>query len=79
VAESVISQQVPPSRYNIKNRQRHIVTCKGLACRIMVGSGFDDWVYWHFFTTTFDYNRSRIELLNDVCLTNLCEKSLTVV
>jgi hypothetical protein len=37
-------------------------------------SGFDDWVYWHFFTITVDY----IELLlNDVYLTNLPEESLT--
>jgi hypothetical protein len=43
-----------------------------------MGSGFDDWVYWHFFTITVDYNSSHIELLlNDVCLTNLFEKSLT--
>jgi hypothetical protein len=35
-----------------------------------MGSGSDDWVYWHFFTITADYNSSHIELLNDVCLTN---------
>jgi hypothetical protein len=41
-------------------------------------SGFDDWVYWQFFTITFDYNSSHIELLlNDVCLTNLYEESGT--
>jgi hypothetical protein len=28
-----------------------------------MGSGFDDWVYWHFFTITVDYNCSYIELL----------------
>jgi hypothetical protein len=40
-------------------------------------SGFDDWVYWHFFTITVDYDSSDIELLlNDVCLTNLSEESL---
>jgi hypothetical protein len=43
-----------------------------------VGSGFDDRVYWRFFTITVDYNSSHIEpLLNDVCLTNLYEESLT--
>jgi hypothetical protein len=43
-----------------------------------VGSGFDDWVYWHFFTITFNYNSSHTELiLNDECLTNLSEESLT--
>jgi hypothetical protein len=37
-----------------------------------MGSGFDDWVYWHFITITIDYNGSNIELLlNDVCQTNL--------
>jgi hypothetical protein len=28
-----------------------------------MGSGFDDWVYWHFFKITVDYNNSLIELL----------------
>jgi hypothetical protein len=41
-------------------------------------SGFDDWVYWHLFTITIYYNSSHIELiLNDVCLTNFYEESLT--
>jgi hypothetical protein len=41
-----------------------------------MGSGFDDWVLWHFFTITVDYNSSDIEaLLNDVCLANLFEES----
>jgi hypothetical protein len=36
-----------------------------------MGSGFDDWVYWHFFTITVNYNSPQTELLlNDVCLTN---------
>jgi hypothetical protein len=39
-----------------------------------MGSGFDDWVYWHF----FDYNIRHIKLLlNDVCLTNLYDESRT--
>jgi hypothetical protein len=43
-----------------------------------MGSGFDDWVYLPFFTITVDYNSSHIELhLNDVCLTNPTEESLT--
>jgi hypothetical protein len=42
-----------------------------------MGSGFDDWIYWHFFTITVIYNSSHIALsLNDVCLTNLYEESL---
>jgi hypothetical protein len=37
-----------------------------------MGSRFDDWIYWLFFTITVDYNSSHIELLlNDFCLTNL--------
>jgi hypothetical protein len=40
-----------------------------------MGSGFADWVHWHFFTITADY----VELLlNDVCLTNLSVESPTV-
>jgi hypothetical protein len=42
-----------------------------------MGSGFDDWIYWHFFTITVNYNSSHTELLNDVCLTNPYEESLT--
>jgi hypothetical protein len=45
---------------------------------MIMGSGLDDWIYWHFFTITINYNRSHIELLlNDVCLANLYEESLT--
>jgi hypothetical protein len=43
-----------------------------------MGSGFGDCVYWHFFTITVNYYSSHIEfLLNDVCLANLSEESLT--
>jgi hypothetical protein len=37
-----------------------------------MGSGFDDWVYWYFFTIAVDYITAHtFELpLNDVCLTN---------
>jgi hypothetical protein len=41
-----------------------------------MGSGFDDWIYCHFFTITVNYNSSHIELLN-ICLKNLYEESLT--
>jgi hypothetical protein len=41
-----------------------------------MGSGLDDWTYWHFFTITVNYNRSHIELLLHDCLTNLYEESL---
>jgi hypothetical protein len=37
-----------------------------------MGSGFDDWIYWHFFTITVNYKSSHIQLLlNNVCLKNL--------
>jgi hypothetical protein len=50
----------------------NIATYSGFAWLITMGSGFDDWVYWHFFTITVDYNGSHTELLlNDVCLTIL--------
>jgi hypothetical protein len=43
-----------------------------------MGSRFDDWVYWHFFTVTVVYNNSHIEIhLNESCLANLSEESLT--
>jgi hypothetical protein len=55
----------------ILSKKVYIVTCKGLAWLIIMGSGFCDWVYWQFFTVTVNYNGSHIELLlNDVCLTN---------
>jgi hypothetical protein len=54
--------------------------CKWLELQIITGSRFDDWVYWHFFTITDDYNSSHIELLlNDVCLMDLSKESLAAV
>jgi hypothetical protein len=54
------------------------VTCKGFAWLIIMGSGFRVWVYWHFFTVTFEYNNSHIELLlSNVCLMNFYEESGT--
>jgi hypothetical protein len=32
---------------------------QGLAWLITVGSRFDGWIYWHFFTITINYNRSQ--------------------
>jgi hypothetical protein len=55
----------------------YIVTDNGLVWLIIMGYELDDWIYWHFFTITVNYNSSHIELLlNDVCLTNLSEESL---
>jgi hypothetical protein len=43
-----------------------------------MGSGFDDWIYWHFFTIAVNYNSWHIELLlNNGCLTNLYVESRT--
>jgi hypothetical protein len=30
--------------------------CPEIAWRIIMGSGLDDWIYWHFFTITIDSN-----------------------
>jgi hypothetical protein len=29
---------------------------KGLSWLVIVSSGFDDWIYWHFFTITINYD-----------------------
>jgi hypothetical protein len=44
-----------------------------------MGSGSHDWIYWHFFkiTVNYEYNSSHIELLNDDCLTILYEEFWT--
>jgi hypothetical protein len=34
----------------------YTVTYSGFAWRITMGSGFDDWIYWHFFTITINYS-----------------------
>jgi hypothetical protein len=61
-----------PHRKKMEIAYLYIFTYKGLAWLIIMGSGFDDWVYWHSFTITVVYNSSHIEvLLNDICLTNL--------
>jgi hypothetical protein len=31
----------------------------GVPWLIITGSGFDDWIYWHFFTITINYNSSN--------------------
>jgi hypothetical protein len=64
--------------HDLIHKDISIFTYKGFAWQIIVDSGFDEWVYWHFFTITVNYNSSHIELLlNDVCLTDLSEESLT--
>jgi hypothetical protein len=41
------------------------VTCEGVAWLILMGSGLDDWIYWHFFTITsrVNYNSSVSDCL----------------
>jgi hypothetical protein len=56
---------------SIRSMADHIVSCKGIAWLIIMGSGFYDWIFWHFFTITVDYNSAHTELLLNVCLTNL--------
>jgi hypothetical protein len=38
-----------------------------------MGSGFDGWIYWYFFTIAVDYITAHTFelLLNDACLANL--------
>jgi pyruvate formate-lyase activating enzyme-like uncharacterized protein len=36
-----------------------------------MGSEFDDWVYWHFFTIALNYNSLHIELLMNSLLDEL--------
>jgi hypothetical protein len=36
-----------------------IATYSGLVWLIIMGLGFDDWVYWHFFTITINYDSSQ--------------------
>jgi hypothetical protein len=31
----------------------------GVSWLITTSSGFDDWIYWHFFAITINYNSSR--------------------
>jgi hypothetical protein len=53
------------------------VTCKRLVWLIIMSSGSEDWVYWHSFIITVDYNSSHIELLlNAVWRTSM--KNLSV-
>jgi hypothetical protein len=45
-----------------------------------MGSGLDEWMYWLFFKIIVNYNSSHIELLlNDICLMNPYEESMTPV
>jgi hypothetical protein len=54
----------PPSSQVVKNAWGdtstclyvRIVTYKGLALLITIGSRFDDWIYWHLFTITDNHN-----------------------
>jgi hypothetical protein len=46
----------------------HIVTYTGLAWIIIMGSGFDDWVYWHFYTITLNYYSSQSILTAEASL-----------
>jgi hypothetical protein len=57
----------------------YIVTYTVLAWLIIMGSGLGDWIYWHFFTITVNYNSHTFNsfwMPHDSCLTNLYEESL---
>lgn len=57
---------------HLKNKNFHYwlystVTYSRLAWRIIMVFWFHDWIHWHFFAITVNYNSSHIELLfNDV-------------
>jgi hypothetical protein len=42
--------------------------CIHTILQIIMGSGFDDWVYWHFFTVTINYYSSHTILTVEVPL-----------
>jgi hypothetical protein len=48
----------------------------GVCVTNITGSGLDDWVYWHFFTITTNYNSSHIELVLNYELQLLSEECL---
>jgi hypothetical protein len=35
------------------------VTSDKTCCVWLLGSGLDDWIYWHFFTITINYDNSQ--------------------
>jgi hypothetical protein len=46
----------------------NFVMYKGLVWLIIMGSGFNDWVYWHFFTITINYYSSQSILTDEASL-----------
>jgi hypothetical protein len=44
---------------------------------MIMGSGFDDWIYRHFSTIRVIYNTSHIEL--ELLPNDVCDESLTAV
>jgi hypothetical protein len=58
------------------NYQLHIVMYWGLAWLIIMGSGFDDWVYWHFFTITVNGGGIRPSLQKSKSMIKLWSLSL---
>jgi hypothetical protein len=59
------STQVILQKATQRKNWNKIIYCHvwGFAWRIKIGSVFDDWIYWHFFTITTNYESSHIELL----------------
>jgi hypothetical protein len=43
----------------------YVVTYKGLAWLIIMGYKFDDWVYWHFFIITINYDSFQLMTVYD--------------
>jgi hypothetical protein len=70
----------------LQTKCHNIVTYEGLAWLIIMGSGFDDWIYWHFFTITVNYDSSQSmtvydslpSLLDHECLLFHCDEWWTM-
>jgi hypothetical protein len=62
----ILVQQIQHrKRSNLHPRWFQTVTYSRLAWRIIMGSRFDDWIYWHFFTITINYGSSQLMTVYD--------------
>jgi hypothetical protein len=57
---------------NLEQIKCDILPSIGVGVTKIMGSGIDDWVYWHFFAVTINFYSSHIELVpNNICMTIL--------
>jgi hypothetical protein len=59
----------PTFAWSVGGKRGNIVTCNGYSWLLITGSGWDDWMYWHFY---YNYN----ELQEITFLTGLRVSSL---